>query len=79
MGGTVRAYRQVVDMREEGRAGPPRAHGTVKYTHPKDPSRPLLTQVHQSRVGNSSAGEYKLRILVSGVRGRVVGIPIYQL
>ncbi|KAK7068108.1 hypothetical protein SK128_020816 [Halocaridina rubra] len=48
MGGSVRAYRQEGDMDEEGRpVHPPstRAHGTVKYTHPKDPTRPLLTQL----------------------------------
>lgn len=48
VGGSVRAYRQLQDLTEDGRPacpGPPRAHGTVKYTHPKDPTRPLLVQV----------------------------------
>lgn len=48
VGGSVRAYRQLQDVTEDGRPacpGPPRAHGTVKYTHPKDPTRPLLVQV----------------------------------
>lgn len=48
IGGFVRAYRQLQDVTEDGRPAclaPPRAHGTVKYTHPKDPTRPLLVQV----------------------------------
>lgn len=55
MGGTLRAYRQIPDLREDGRpvcSGPPRAHGTVKYTHPKDPTRPLLAQVWCVEVGS---------------------------
>lgn len=50
VGGFVRAYRQLQDVTEEGRPAcpaPPRAHGTVKYTHPKDPTRPLLVQVSE--------------------------------
>lgn len=49
-GGSVRAYRQLQDVTEDGRPAcpaPPRAHGTVKYTHPKDPTRPLLVQVRR--------------------------------
>lgn len=49
VGGGVRAYRQrQEEVRQDGRPtcpGPPRAHGTLKYTHPKDPTRPLLQQV----------------------------------
>ncbi|KAG7159454.1 putative cilia- and flagella-associated protein 52-like 3, partial [Homarus americanus] len=54
LGGSLRAYRQLPDVKEDGRpvcAGPPRAHGTVKYTHPKDPTRPLLAQLWSLDVG----------------------------
>ncbi|XP_069181564.1 cilia- and flagella-associated protein 52-like [Procambarus clarkii] len=54
LGGALRAYRQVPDERAGGRpgcSGPPRAHGSVKYTHPKDPTRPLLAQVWCAEVG----------------------------
>ncbi|XP_064101027.1 uncharacterized protein LOC135211710 [Macrobrachium nipponense] len=55
MGGSVRVYRQEGDMDEEGRPVQPpstRAHGTVKYTHPKDPTRPLLRQLWSVELGS---------------------------
>ncbi|XP_047469214.1 cilia- and flagella-associated protein 52-like [Penaeus chinensis] len=56
MGGTLRAYRQLEKKSEDGRpicAPPPRAHGTVKYTHPKDPTQPLLSQIWSVAVGST--------------------------
>lgn len=60
IGGFVRAYRQLQDVTDDGRPAslaPPRAHGTVKYTHPKDPTRPLLVQVSEDKI---KAYRYKL-------------------
>ncbi|KAK4290128.1 hypothetical protein Pmani_036955 [Petrolisthes manimaculis] len=57
VGGGVRAYRQLQEeVRQDGRPkcpDPPRAHGTLKYTHPKDPTRPLLQQVWCVDVGGA--------------------------
>ncbi|XP_071540531.1 cilia- and flagella-associated protein 52 [Panulirus ornatus] len=76
MGGTVRAYRQVAGVREDERAGPPRAHGTVKYTHPKDPSRPLLMQLWEIEVG---AGITSLSMVGRTVAVGTVNSEIYEL
>ncbi|KAK3850214.1 hypothetical protein Pcinc_043066 [Petrolisthes cinctipes] len=52
VGGGVRAYRQLQEeVRRPTCPGPPRAHGTLKYTHPKDPTRPLLQQLWCVEVG----------------------------
>ncbi|XP_045122499.1 cilia- and flagella-associated protein 52-like [Portunus trituberculatus] len=79
VGGYVRAYRQLQDVTEEGRPAcpaPPRAHGTVKYTHPKDPTRPLLQQVWAVEVG---AAVTSLSVAGEEVVLGTVSSDIYQL
>lgn len=78
MGGTLRAYRQLEKKSEDGRpicAPPPRAHGTVKYTHPKDPTQPLLSQVNGRRglgVGRRKA----MRIKREGTKEKEARVDI---
>lgn len=81
MGGTLRAYRQLEKKSEDGRpicAPPPRAHGTVKYTHPKDPTQPLLSQVNGRRGGTRSGKEesHEGRIKREGTKEKEARVDI---